>query len=81
MIAIKWNYTEEIGGQTEHKHESAMVETQDELEDMLKIINEEFEYRINNEDYGCKVGSIEYFQCTKVDNPCEFLQLVDGGIQ
>jgi len=74
MIAIRWTYTEGFGDLTEQKYESAMVETVDELEDMQQIINDTFNRVIADEDYMCKVDSIEYFQCVKVDNPKEFLK-------
>ncbi|MDF2787998.1 MAG: hypothetical protein K0S80_1096 [Neobacillus sp.] len=73
MIAIQWNYTEGFGDYTEQKHDSAAVETLDELEDMQKFINEDYNRIISEEGYKCKVDSIEYFQCTAVDNPKECL--------
>jgi hypothetical protein len=74
MIAIRWTYTEGFGIKPEQKYDTVMVETQDELEDALQIINDDYNRTISEEDYEVKVDSIEYFQCTAVDNPKEFLK-------
>jgi hypothetical protein len=74
MIAIRWNYTEGFYGKTEQQYDTAIVETLEDLEGMLDFINEDYNRAIVDEGYEVKLDSIEYFQCTAVDNPKEFLK-------